>query len=167
MSKIHFAKENFVEASKCSRQAQSKYWNCQNLTAYFEALYLDSLSCFNLKNFDDAEQKLRHLLNIANENESAFHTANAYSLLGMIFMNKGDFTRAKSFLEESVRHELKNNRLDGLVSDYINLGLVAQKSGHPSEAQKYFAEAKNYAEQIQDLSLLAMVENYINTDKSA
>lgn len=161
MAKIHFAKERFEDASKYAEEAQKKYWKCRNLTAYFEALYLDGLACFNLKNFDETEQKLRHLIDVANENETSFHIANAYSLLGMVFLNRGDLSRAKTFVEESARRELKNNRIDGLVSDYINLGLIAKQSGDDETAQKYFEQAKLCAEQTQDANLMEATEKYI------
>ena len=122
---------------------------------------MDGLACFNLKNFDETEQKLRHLIDVANENETSFHIANAYSLLGMVFLNRGDLSRAKTFVEESARRELKNNRIDGLVSDYINLGLIAKQSGDDETAQKYFEQAKLCAEQTQDANLMEATEKYI------
>ena len=153
-AKIHYAKKDFSEAIKNSAIAQSKYWKNNNLTAYFESAYLEALSQFYLKNYAAAEQKLRHIITVANENENAFYIANAYSLLAMTCMEEDKMTQAKAFLEESVRLELRDNRQEGLFSDYINLGILAQRTKDISAAHKNFAEAKRYAEQLGDENLI-------------
>lgn len=167
MAKINFAREEYENAIKNSDIAQKKYWKCNNLTAFFEARYLEALSLFNLKKYKETEEKIRHLLSIANENDSAFHLANAYSLLGAVFMKRKNPARAKPFFEEAIRHELRNNRVEGMVSDYVNLGIIAQKQGDNEGALLNFNEAKRYAQEVQNQDLEDMVDECIADLKEA
>ena len=162
MAKVNFEKGKYEETVKCAHTAQKKYWKCNNLTAYFESMYLEALSLFNLKKYQESEGKIRHLLDIANENESAFHTANAYSLLGSICMKREKFSSAKTFFEEAIRHELRNGRAEGMVSDYLNLGIIARNCGDEEGAQMNFNEAQRYANEAQNDELCEIVKKYIN-----
>ena len=166
MAKIYFARKDYEEAIKNAVIAQKKYWGGGNLTAYFESLYLEALCLFNQEKYNIAEEKIRHLISISNENETAFHLANAYSLLGAIYMKKEKPQRAKPFFEEAIRHELKNNRIEGMVSDYVNLGIIARDMGDYDGALMNFNEAKRYATEVQNEELIAAVEKYINDIKS-
>ena len=166
MAKVCYAEKQYDQAIKNADIAQKKYWKCQNLTAFFEALYLETSVLFDMQDYDKAEKNIRHLLSVANENESAFHLANAYSMLGSIYMKKENYTRAKPFFEEAIRHELKNNRIEGMISDYMNLGIIARNSGDEEGALINFREAKRYANEVQNYDLENMVEEYISNQES-
>jgi len=165
LAKIFYAQKNYEKAIENADVAQKKYWHCNNLTAFFESLYLEALCWFEQKEYHSAEEKIRHLLSISNENESAFHLANAYSLLGAIYMKRDKPQRAKPFFEEAIRHELKNNRLEGMVSDYVNLGVIARDAGDIEGALLNFNEAKRYAQEVQNAELIDAVEKYITDIK--
>ena len=161
MAKVDFAMGKYEDAIKNADVAKKKYWKYGNLSAYFDALYLEASSLFNLQKYDEAEEKLRHLISIEQENKTVFHVANAYSLLGSIFMKKGEYKRAKPFFEESIRHELKNNRPEGMVSDYVNIGIILKNQDDKEGALMNFNEAKRYAAEVQNEELSALVDKYI------
>lgn len=162
MAKVNFARKEYESAIKNADIAQKKYWKSNNLAAFFESKYLEAQAWFNLEEYEEAEAKIRHLLSVADENESSFHLANAYSLLGAIFMKRKKPARAKPFFEEAIRHELRNNRTEGMISDYLNLGIIAQKQGDNEGALINFREAKRYAQEVQNQDLENIIEKYIN-----
>lgn len=80
-----------------ARQAQELYAATNNNPARLEALYLEAQACFENNDDNEAETVLRKIINADKEQHSCFFVGNAYNLLGLIFMKKGDLRRAKGF----------------------------------------------------------------------
>ncbi len=162
MAKLNFAQKKYDKAIKFVRIAQERYFKNQNLTAFFEASFLEAMISFNLQNYSEAKSKLKSLILMAQENVSAFHVANAYGLLGSIYMKLKEYKKAQFNFEESIRHELKDGRIEGMITDYINLGIIFREENNKIEALAHFNEALRYAEEIQNQEFCDVIRGYID-----
>lgn len=97
------------------------------------------------------KESRRHSLN--------FHIANAYSLLGLIYMQKQDLSRAKALLQQSLHLEQNHNRCTGLAADYTNLALIENLSGDKDAAGQNLQIALEYAQKTGDEELLELIKN--------
>lgn len=136
-----YGKKDLATAALLARQAAEIYKGSGNVSAYFESLYLQALALFELGQPDPAEQILRDLLTFSRKKQTSFHVANAYNLLGLIYLQKEDLQRARGFFQEGISLEQKNERYSGAATDYANIGLVERKCGHYQEAAKNLEKA--------------------------
>ncbi len=102
---------------------------------------------------------MRKIIELAKQRHHNFHTANAYSLLGLIYLHSGDLGRAKVLLQQSLGLEQNHNRCSGLVSDYVNLALIEDLSSNKDKAQENIDIALEYAKQTQDNELIKLIES--------
>lgn len=163
MAQIYFAEKNFDKTIALTEESCPLYWNLQNYSAYFENMHLCALAQFMSDNFDVSEEKLRKILDMQYKYFSNFHFANAYNLLGLIYLKKNDHRRALGLFQQSLDLEQKNNRLSGIATDYMNMGLVEWKRGDILQAKKTLQTALEYAKANQDDELSALIEKQLES----
>lgn len=153
-----YLQKHYRTAVKYAEQAGEIYASTQNDSAYAECLYLAASAQYKQNFLDKAEKNLRALLKHAHSKAGNFHIANAYSLLGLIYMQKGDLQRAKVLFQQSLHLEQSQQRNEGLVADYFNLALIETLTDHPEDAAFNRRIAEEYAAQTGDAELLDLVK---------
>lgn len=143
---VFHEQKNYTQASACAAEAQKLYRDCNNISARFESLYLQALAEFEGENPQNAEQILRGLIAEAKIKKSAFHTASAYNLMGLIFLKYSKSKEAKVWFQEAAALEQKNDRYSGAAADYANIGLIEKRRGNLEQARKNLETAIGYAE---------------------
>ena len=156
---IAFNRQNYILARRHFAAAAKLYLKQQNKSAYLECLYLSAETYYKREKFKAAENVLRQILNIGNLYGHSFHMANVYSLLGLIYMQTGDYARAKALFLQSLNLEHSNNRCEGLSADYANLALIDAKCGNLSSAEENLKTAHEYAKKTGNDELVALIEN--------
>lgn len=145
-----------------ARQAQELYAATHNNPARLEALYLEAQACFENNDDNEAETVLRKIINADKEQHSCFFVGNAYNLLGLIFMKKGDLRRAKGFFQQSLNCELRSNRAGGIAIDYANIALLEYKRGQTEQAVKTVETALEYAKAFGEGELYSQLKKQLS-----
>ena len=146
-SYLKAAQNQPVSSRRYAHKASELYYQLGNFSAYFESLYLQAEAYYAEQKDSEAELILRQIIDSHKVHCGNFHLANAYSLLGLIFMRHGELQRAKGLFQQSLSYEQKNDRLSGQACDYANIGLLELRCGHQEEAQKHIQEALFLAQQ--------------------
>lgn len=146
LSYINLAQKKYGEVLKSAGRALKLYDPKKNLSAVLELSYMQASAHFASGDCDQAEKLLRQIIQTASLQDSCFHVANAYSLLGLIFLQKRDFKRAKGLFQQAVGLEERNERLNCAAVDYANIALIEQKCGNLPQAHKTLQVALDYAE---------------------
>ena len=136
-----------------AKQAENAYKGSGNLSAYFETMYLQAeglyLQALEDKDSDDllqsAEQHLRRILSFSRKNSGCFHPADAYTMLGLIFLRRKEYRRARALFGRSLALEQKDERLIGIAADLANIGLTEKLCGNYDQARKNLKAALEYA----------------------
>lgn len=150
------------KAASEALKAAKIYLRQQNFSAYAESLYLEARALCKLEQYDKAEKILRQILHESWLHSLNFHTANAYSLLGLIYLQKHDLSRAKALLQQSLHLEQNHNRCNGLAADYANIALVENLSGDRDAAAENRKIALEYAQKTGDTDLIELIKNAEN-----
>lgn len=146
LSRIDGALGKWQEAAAKALQAQKLYRRSHNISGELEARLLEAQAIFQNEEFSRAEKLLRLLIEREKKSPSCFHVANAYNLLGLIFMKKGDLQRAKGLFQQSLDNEMRNNRCQGMAVDYANMALIEYRRGHLKEADEAAKIALEWAQ---------------------
>lgn len=154
-----FAQKAAAEAKK----AAIIYLQQQNFSAYAESLYLQARALCKQEQYGKAEKILRQILEESNQHSLNFHIANAYSLLGLIYLQKHDLSRAKVLLQQSLHLEQNHNRCSGLAADYANIALVENLSGDFNAAIESRKIALEYAQKTGDNDLIELIKSAENS----
>lgn len=85
----------------------------------------------------------------------------AWSSMGIIYRNKGDFKTAMDYLQKSITLSIKNNDKEGTARAYNNMGLCYSDQGNYPEALKHHFNALKIREQINDRQGIAASYNNI------
>ncbi len=157
LAHVYYEQKKYKKALPASESAE-KLYKGSNLSAMLESMYLQALCLFELKQFSEAEKLLRKIITVSRKNESSFHPANAYNLLGLIFMQMKDFKRAKGLFQESLSLEQKNDRLTGIATDYANISLIEYRCGNLEAAEKTLQIALEYAKAFGENELSKIIE---------
>ena len=120
---------------------------------------MQARSLCQIFNYDKAERILRRILEENQQHSLNFHIADAYSLLGLIYLHKRDLSRAKALLQQSLHLEQKHGRCTGLAADYTNLALIENMSGDKDAADKNLQIAIEYAQKTENEELLDLIKN--------
>lgn len=153
-----FDRNHYNKTIKVAQEATKIYKKQQNISAYIECLYLIAESQYKQNKFSVAEKNLRTILSLSKTAKSNFHSANAYSLLGLIYMQKHDLQRAKVLFQQSLYLEQSNQRCEGLAADYANLALIELQTNNNEAATSNWQIALEYARQSGDLELEKIIE---------
>ena len=160
------AQKNFKKSFNKAKEAEKFYQQDKNAAALLNSLYLQAEALYAQNLFDNAESVLREILAKAKTEASCFHIANAYSLLGLIFLQKGDLKRAKGLFQQSLEQEQKNNRLSGQVCDYANIGFLELRIGQLEQAKKHLQAAQTLALELEDEEMSVLLEKELNKLKT-
>ena len=158
-SYLFAAQNDFMKSLDKAKEAESLYQQDENAAARLNCLYLQAEALYAQKALDKAEKVLRKILNEAKKGSSCFHIANAYSLLGLIFLQKGDLQRAKGLFQQSLEQEQKNNRLSGQACDYANIGLLELRIGQTNQAKTHLQAAMELALELEDNEMARLLKN--------
>ncbi len=162
LSHIKFGQKKYNDVVTFTTLANQIYEKNHNVSAQLESLYMQASAYFWLEKYDKSEKILRKIIRQANNQQTCFHNANAYNLLGLIFLRKNDLAKAKSFFMQAVQREEKNDRFSGAAVDYANLALIEQKSGNYEQAKKMLEMALEYAKNSGDETLADRIQKQIN-----
>ena len=121
-------------------------------------MYLLASAYFETEDMEKAEQILRTITREAKDNPVNFHIANAYSMLGLIFLQKGELLRAKGLFMQSLQLEQKHDRLNAAAADFANIALVEQKRGQTETAKKNLETAVSFAKACGDAELEQLLQ---------
>lgn len=161
LGNVAFACKDYERCAALAEEAKKLYLQEKNTAAYLESFYLLALALFEQGKAEEAEKALRKIVDTAGKTPSCFHLANAYNLLGLIYLKKNDLRRAKGLFQQSLDLEQVNNRLSAIATDYANIGLVEYRRGNKEQALKTLQTALEYAEANQDDELVAILRQRI------
>ena len=154
MSKIG----NFDEALHYVNKALNIGKNISDKTAEPENLYLKAEILHRLQKNGQSAQILTNLIRKKFPPSSTFYPANAYTLLGLIKLERNELELAKTLFKQAADLEHGKNRLKGAAADYNNLAEIANREGNSTVAQTYLKQALAYAECIEDRELAAYLK---------
>lgn len=145
LSYIYQAERAYDQLIESTQNALSLYGKNKNISARLEMMYMQASAYFALNEDQKSEKLLRQIIDLTQKNESCFHIANAYSLLGLIFLHQKDMKRAKGLFTQAVGFEERNERFSGAAADYANIALIENKCGQTEQAEKTLQLAIDYA----------------------
>lgn len=166
MAYVKFEQKKLEEAEEYAKAAADAYEAIGDVSARLESEFLCAQCEMALENLEKSEEIARKLIDAALEGQTNFHVANAYNLLGTIYIQKGDLKRAKSLFQESLRHEHKNERNEGIASDYYNIGLIEEKIGEKHEALRSMEAALEYASMFGETEMSRKIRKKLKECKS-
>lgn len=159
LAHIFASSEDWKKVKKFAELALANYKGSANKGALLESYYLLATAEFKLGNMPEAEKLLRNIIAIDSKNKSCFHVANAYNLLGLLFMQKGELRRAKGIFQQSISCEAKADRWEGMTADYANISLIEWKAGLKEQALKSIDKALENAKSTGQEELQGELEN--------
>ncbi|MBR6355776.1 MAG: tetratricopeptide repeat protein [Alphaproteobacteria bacterium] len=159
---IAFCRKQHNKTVELADKAAALYAKQHNFSACIECLYLTAEAQYKQKKYATAEKNLRKVLDLSRKHQNSFHTANAYSLLGLIYMQKGDLQRAKVLFQQSLHLEQSKQRCEGMVADYANLALIDELTDNTENAASNWEIALEYARQTGDEELQKLIEKHYN-----
>ena len=146
--------------------AADLYKKTNNFSAMLEAMYLQATALIKQNKLKKADELLRNIIKQAKTTPSCFHIANAYALLGTVYMKQEDFKRALSLFNQSLSRELCNERWAGAAIDYANIALAEIKRKKDNEANKHILTALKYAEESGNELLVAQLQKMFNLEQN-
>lgn len=159
LSYIYQAEKAYDKLIVSTQNALNLYAKNKNLSARLEMMYMQAGAYFALNEDKKSEKLLRQIIDLAQKNESCFHVANAYSLLGLIFLRQKDMKRAKGLFTQAVGFEERNERFSGAATDYANIALIEKKCGQTEQAEKTLQLAIDYARSFGENELEAELKD--------
>lgn len=156
-----WAQKNYADVIQLTFEAKNLYLQLENFSAGYENLHLMALALYEQNKLDESEKILREITSKDRHYETNFHIANAYNLLGLIYLKKKEIKRAKGLFQQSLDLEQVNNRLSGIATDYANMGLIELSVGHKEQALKTFQTALDYAQANQDDELIEIIKTHL------
>lgn len=154
--------KNWKQALEHAKQAQKIYSKTSNAAALLEALFLEAKANFELEENKAAEDILRKIIDFSKSHSSCFHVANAYNLLGLIYLKQGNLQRAKGLFQQSLDCELHNDRASGAAIDYANIAMIEYRRGQQEQAEKTLSTALEYAKADGETDLAKYLEEQLN-----
>lgn len=159
---IYIDKQQHTKAAAAAEYAAKLYFAQSNYSAFAECLYLKARALCELEDYKKSEILLRQILDLHKNNSLNFHVANAYSLLGLIYIQTRDFQRAKVLFQQSLQLEQSNERCNGLVADYANLAVVETCYGNTDAARNNLQTALEFAQKTEDEELIKLITEKIS-----
>ena len=165
LSRAAAEKKDWQSSLDYAEEAQQAYQMSGNQPGLFEALLLQARACLETGNNEKAESILRWLIEQTKKHQSCFHVANAYNLLGIIYLKQGDLQRAKGLFQQSLSCESSNNRTDGMAIDYANLALIEYRLGQQEQGDKTVQTALEYARAFGETDLSQLLEKQLSKNR--
>lgn len=154
--------KNWNKVVEHAQKAAQFYKKKRNWSAQLESEFLAANALFANQQIAEAEELLRGVIKKSNECKNCFHIANAYNLLGLIFLQKGELLHAKGLFQQSLEYEQKSNRLDGMAIGYANIAITEAQRGLNEQAIKTLETAIEYAKAHGETELSVQLENKLN-----
>lgn len=104
-----------------------------------------------------AEKYGRQALPLCKKSEDKTMEADCASLLGLIYVRKGDFKQAAIYAKQCNELDLKSGDADNIASSYNTLAGIYMSARQPREAEKYILQAIEYAEKTDNYSRQAVI----------
>jgi len=154
-------RKKFISAAKNAQRASALYQKIENISGMLESMYLQAQALFCCSKDIEAEDILRQIIEKGKENSGCFHLANAYNLLGIIFVKRNDLRRAKGLFQQSLNLEQRGCRCSAIATDYANIGFIEMRHGNKDMAQKNLQLALDFAKQAEDDELYSLINCHI------
>lgn len=158
LAQIAAARGKWKQTLSAARNAQKFYRQSQNISGLMEMEYLEAQALAEQKEETAAEKILRRIIDRDKRDKSCFHVANAYNLLGLIYLRQDDLRRAEGLFQQSLSAELQNERFYGAAIDYANIALTAYRRGHKEQGDKNREMALRCAKDAGGEDLLKLLE---------
>lgn len=153
LARIRYQLKDYKNALKYVETALKASNSSQNIAGLLENLYIKAEIFFNTGNPEQSKKILTEIIKKKLLPSTPFYPANAYTLLGLIYLGENKLSKAKNLFKQAVDLEHGRNRLKGAAIDYNNLAEVARLEGCTIEAEQYLKQALAYAEKINDETL--------------
>ena len=161
-AQIENSNNNWKQAIKLASEAEILYKKGNNFSATLEMMQLQAQALIKIEKITEAEKTLRNIIKMAKKKQTCFHIANAYNLLGVIYLKQNNLNRAKSLFNQSISLELCNERWCGAAIDYANIALTEYRAGKNQDAIKNREIALEYAKESGDEELLELIQKKLN-----
>ena len=159
LARINIKQNKYKPALKNINQALSNYQKNNHKSGIFENLYLKADVYYNQNKYNESKEILIQLIKQKNSTSSTYYIANAYTLLGLIYLDENNLNLAKTTFKQALDLENSNNRLKGAIIDYNNLAETSLKLGDEKEATKYLKLALEYSQKIEDKELIDYIKS--------
>lgn len=154
-------RNKYYSTTKKAKKASELYKKTNNISGLLESMFLGAQALLRSKKEDDAEIILREIIDIGKKDAGCFYLANAYNLLGIIYVQKKDLRRAKGLFQQSLNLEQRTVRNQAIATDYANIGFIEMRCGNIDEACKNLNTALNFALDTGDDDLIKLLEEQI------
>lgn len=165
LANLAWAKKDYPTCQNYAQAAATDYQLCHNPSAQLDSLYLSAWGLFEQEKLKLAEKQLREIIEIADAETTSFPLANAYNLLGLIYVKENDRRRAKGLFQQALDWEQCHERLGGAAVDFNNIGLIEIGAGNLQQAYKTMLTAFEYAHAAEDAELMELIEKSLETLK--
>lgn len=159
LARVMFKINNLQEALHYVCKALNIGKNISDKTSVPENLYLKAEILHRLQKNGQSARILTNLIRQKYPPTSTFYPANAYTLLGLIKLERNETDAAKTLFKQAADLEHGKNRLKGAAIDYNNLAEIAIREGNSDEADIYLKQALEHAENAGDEELAAHLRN--------
>ncbi len=153
LARLKYHNKEYENAIKYVETALKTSSFQKNPAGFLENLYIKAEILFATNDYEQSKKILTEIIKKKLPPAAPFYPANAYTLLGLIYLKRNNLSKAKTLFKQAVDLEHGKNRLKGAAIDYNNLAEVARLEGNTSQAKKYLTQALSYAEEIEDKQL--------------
>jgi tetratricopeptide (TPR) repeat protein len=137
------ALETYQQALKCDDEVGSLYGKARTFIHIGEVLRKQS-------NFEKALEHLSNALEIYTHLEDSSGIATSISALGSVYFVKRDFEKASDHFLRALQIYESSGNLRGQFLQHKNLGSLLYVGGYLKEALRYYQQAINVAQQLND-----------------
>lgn len=149
-SRIYAKQKKYKQSVIFATEAGENFENLKNYAASFDSYYLAAECYMHMNNFTESEKILRNIIAKEKKQQTCFHVASAYTLLGLILLRQNRLKQAKAIFNQALEQELYNDRQIGIAIDYANLSLIEKMLGKKSTARKNLEAALSYSKDINE-----------------
>ncbi len=165
-ARINLQKKDFPVAIRLVDEAVIFHRNLHHRPGILENLYLKAEILYAAADYKHSTDVLTALIKEKTPASSIYYPANAYTLLGLIYLETGKLNQARTMFKNAIDMENSQNRLKGVAIDYNNLAELALREGNQEEALTYLNRAIQYAETLEDRDLVAYLKNKLEQSKN-
>lgn len=158
-ARIERRRGHYSSALKAAETALQIHQEANCRPGIFENLYLKAEIHYDAEEFAQSEKILNQLIKEKTPAGTIYYPANAYTLLGLIYLKQQRLSLAKTLFKQALDLENSQNRIKGAVIDYNNLAVASFMEGDKTTGENYLRQALSYAENLEDSEL----KDYLKT----
>jgi tetratricopeptide (TPR) repeat protein len=132
-----------------------------DLNGQFHALFAQVEVALDVKNYTFAQERLKTVKQYATQLGDPMLEENVFTLEGVMMYEHDQFSKAKSFFEQSLEKAKKANMHKAVVNAYLNIGECCYRLNDYEAALKNFDIARGLAEERNDKENLAISQTNI------